>query len=248
MRNKPFWQNALSAAAALLVWQAAAALLSRPLLLASPAETAGRLVSLVAEGALWPTVFVSLGRVALGFFTGLLSAAILAASARRFPLIEKLLSPYVRTMKTVPVASFVILALLWLKPSGLVTLIAFVMVFPIAYGAVLAGLAACDEKLLEMARVFRMPWRKKVRMLYLPALRPYLLSASKAALGMAWKAGVAAEIIGLPAGSMGEKLYEAKIYLNTADLFAWTAVVVLVSAAFEKGVLQLLSALLPGEK
>ena len=41
----------------------------------------------------------------------------------------------------------------------------------------------------------------------------------------------AAEVIALSSGSIGEKLYNAKIYFQTADLFAWTAAIVLISAA-----------------
>ena len=57
---------------------------------------------------------------------------------------------------------------------------------------------------------------------------------------MSWKAGVAAEVIGVVGGSIGEKLYEAKIYLQTGDLLAWTVVIVALSALFERAVLALL--------
>ena len=63
---------------------------------------------------------------------------------------------------------------------------------------------------------------------------PYLLTGCRLGLGLCWKAGVAAEVIGVPTGSIGEKLYHAKIYLNTPDLFAWTIVIILISFLFEK--------------
>lgn len=79
-----------------------------------------------------------------------------------------------------------------------------------------------------------MPWRRRLLYIYLPQLQPFLLSACSVALGMSWKAGIAAEVIGIPSGSIGEQLYEAKVYLSTADLLSWTVVIVLVSVLFEK--------------
>ena len=85
-----------------------------------------------------------------------------------------------------------------------------------------------------MARVFHMPALKKVRFIYVPALMPYLVSGCKTALGMSWKSGIAAEVIGIPDTSIGEQLYYSKLYLDTAGLFAWTFVIVVVSAVFEQ--------------
>ena len=149
-------------------------------------------------------------------------------------------------LKSVPVASFVILALIWAGSANLSVLVAFLVVLPVIYVNTVAGLKSTDRKLLEMAKVFFMtPWRR-IRYIYIPALVPYLKSGCQIALGMSWKSGVAAEVIGVPDHSVGEKLYMAKIYLNTADVLAWTFVIILVSALFEWAALRLLSCLAPG--
>jgi len=134
----------------------------------------------------------------------------------------------------VPVVSFIILALVWLDSEELSLFISALMVFPPVYLNVLAGITSTDEKLLEMARVFRVPFRRQLRGIYLPQVLPYFRSAVSLALGLCWQAGAAAEVIGLPAGTIGEKLYNAKVYFQTPDLFAWTAVIVAVSLVFEK--------------
>jgi hypothetical protein len=120
------------------------------------------------------------------------------------------------------------------------------MVFPIIYANLLEGIKSTDAKLLEMARLFRVPLGRRLRYIYLPHLRPFVLSACGSALGLSWKAGVTAEIIGIPAGSIGERLYEAKVYLDTAGLFAWTVVIVVVSVAFEKLFIRLIRAMTEG--
>ncbi len=114
------------------------------------------------------------------------------------------------------------------------------MVLPVIYTNVLQGIDGADPKLLEMASVFRMPFFRKVRYIYIPSVLPALVSAASVSLGFCWKSGIAAEVIGLPTGSIGEKLYEAKLYLMTGELFAWTAVIVLVSVVFEKLVMLLI--------
>ena len=227
-------QKLFAALLALAVWQGAALLVHAPILLPSPLQVAGRLSALVVTADFWGTVGCSLLRIAGGFLLALAAATVLAFGAGRFSLLEILLRPYVLAIKAVPVASFIILALIWLSSRTLPLFIAALMVFPPVYLNVLEGIRRTDASLLEMARVFRVPFSRTLRGVYLPQVLPYFRSAVSAALGLCWKAGTAAEVIALSSGSIGEKLYNAKIYFQTADLFAWTAAIVLISAAFEK--------------
>ncbi len=132
-------------------------------------------------------------------------------------------------IKAIPVASFIILVLIWVPSRNLSIVISFLMVLPVVYTNVLNGIASTDRKLLEMAQVFRVPLSRRIRYIYLSQLLPFLRTGFSLSLGLCWKAGIAAEVIGIPKGSIGEKLYEAKVYLQTADLFAWTLVIVLIS-------------------
>ena len=138
------------------------------------------------------------------------------------------------TVKTVPVASFVVICLIWLSAQNLSVFISFLIVLPVVYGNVLEGIKSEDKKMLEVGRVFGMPFLKRVLYIHMPQLKPFILSACMTSLGMSWKAGVAAEIIGTPDGSIGKQLYYAKIYLDTDDLLCWTVIIVIISVAFEK--------------
>ena len=164
--------------------------------------------------------------------------------AARLPLMEALLRPLMVTVKSVPVASFIILALIWLSARRLSAFIAFLMVLPIAYGNLLSGLKSTPTQLLEMARLYHVSWGRRLLYIQLPHIKPHLLSALTLALGMSWKAGVAAEVIGIaaevigmPDGSIGEQLYQSKVYFDLTSLYAWTVAIVLVSVLFEKAVL-----------
>ncbi|MBO5786679.1 MAG: ABC transporter permease subunit [Clostridia bacterium] len=239
-------QKAAAVLLALVVWELMSRFVASELLLVSPIAVVKRLFGLVQEEIFLPTVAYTLKRIALGFVFGFVFGALLALAAGRFKIIEALLWPYMLTVKSVPVASFVVLARIWLSSGGLSVFISFLMVLPIIYTNLLDGIKAVDKKMLEMAEVFKMPFSRRLRFIWLPCVKPFLLSGSRIALGLAWKSGVAAELIGYPEGSVGEVLYYSKLFMNTADLFAWTVVIVLLSVLFERLVLFLLKRLLKG--
>lgn len=219
------------------VWQLASMRLDSDILLVSPFRVLCRLGQLIWTASFWKTVGFTLSRIASGFFLAAASGVLLAAVASRYSRIRELLAPVMLAVRSVPVASFIILALIWFSSENLSVLISFLMVLPVIYVNVLGGIRCVDRQLLEMAQVFRVPKIRVVRYIYVPQVMPYFYTACSVSLGMCWKAGVAAEVIGMPKGSVGERLQQAKVYLDTPDLFAWTLVIVAASLVFEKAVL-----------
>ncbi len=239
LKNQRRTQLLFSILLALILWQLGAMLFEHfvvfgGFLVATPAAVLRRLLTLWSQLSFWQTVWFSFGRIVTGFLAALTLGSLLAAAAGRFPLLETLFWPYITVIKATPVASFIILCLIWWGSRNLSIIISFLMVLPVIYTNMLQGIRSTDRHLLEMAAVFRASWSRRLVYIYLPQLKPYLLSACSISLGITWKSGIAAEVIGIPDGSIGEMLYQAKIYLNAQELFAWTAVIILVSAAFEK--------------
>lgn len=218
----------------LLLWQLLAIRLDSKILIASPIEVVERLCGLVREKAFWSSILFSMGRILLGFALGLSSGCVLALAAGKVKFIRRLFAPFISVMKSVPVASFTILAIIWVGSKNLSVFVSFIISVPIVCSNMLEGIDNLDPKLKEMAKVFRIPAHKRFTGVYLSQLLPYFRSASRLAMGLCWKSGVAAEVIGLPNNSIGEMLYESKIYLETADLFAWTVTIVLLSFLCEK--------------
>ena len=214
----------------LLVWYAAARLIGQEILLASPVSVFLKLIELVKEAVFWQRCAFSLMRIFAGLLLGALIGAGLGALSSRFRVVEELLHPLISVIRSIPVASFIILALVWLNERSLSVFIVLLIVLPVFYLNTLSGIRAADSSLLEMAKVFRLSHVKRIKAIYLPALVPYLLTAADVAVGLAWKSGIAAEVIAVPRGSIGEKLYYAKVYLMTSELLAWTVVIVLISA------------------
>ncbi len=219
---------------ALCLWQLAAMTIDSKILLVSPVEVAVRLTTIWQTEGFWTSIWFSFYHIAGGFFLALFLGIVLAALAGRFRRIETLLWPFLVTIKTVPVASFVVICLIWLSAEKLSVFISFLIVLPVVYGNVLEGIKSEDKLMLEVGTVFRMPLLRRLLYIHLPQLKPFIMSACATALGMAWKAGVAAEIIGTPDGSIGKQLFYSKIYLDTDDLLCWTVIIVIVSVLFEK--------------
>lgn len=226
----------------LAVWQLAGFAVHNSIILVGPAKVAGALCSQITTAEFWRTIGLSFGKISSGFLGAFLTGILIGSAAFRFSFLKELLEPVMVLIKSIPVASFVILALIWIGSKNLSVFISFLVVFPMIYVNTIAGLSSADPKLKEMARIFRMTGWKKFRYIYWPALLPYLLSGANISLGMSFKSGIAAEVIGVPSHSIGEKLYMAKIYFSTAELFAWTFVIIVISGLFEKAFLWLLRA------
>lgn len=218
----------------LMLWHAVSVVIGSEIILVSPLGVAQTLFALLFSADFLATVGYSAARILGGFFLGLFLGVSLGWLSARFWLLETALRPITAVIKATPVASFIILVLLWFSSQSLSIIISTLMVFPVIYTNTLEGVKAADGKLLEMAAVFRLSLRARVLYIYLPTLIPFLVSACSISLGLCWKSGIAAEVIGIPNGSIGEMLYSAKIYLQTGELLAWTVVIVAVSIAFEK--------------
>lgn len=218
----------------LALWQLVCVIVDMELLIVSPLTVLKRLFELAQTAEFWLYSVQSLGRITAGFALGCIVGAALAIICSRSFFAREFFSPAITIIKSTPVASFIILALVWLTGNYVPIFIGFLMVLPVIYSNVFQGIAQVDVKLLEMAKVFRMSRGKKLLKIYIPSVLPYFTAACRTALGLAWKAGVAAEVIGVTQNSIGRQLYYSKIYIETADLFAWTAVVILLSLSLEK--------------
>ena len=203
------------------VWQGCALLVDRSvggrgneLLLPYPASVLRALAGLAGTEEFWAAVLASLGRITLGLAGGLCLGGLLAVLTCA--------------------ASFILLVLLWTGRAAVPGVIAALMVIPVVWDSLSQGIRAVDKGLLELARVCRFSPGKTAVLIYLPSLRPQLLAALTTAAGLAWKSGVAAEVLCLPEPALGQRIYYAKYNLEIPELFAWTAVTAGLSMLLER--------------
>ena len=217
-----------------LIWQGVYLAVGKDVLFASPVQVAVRFAHLVTQWDFWQTVATTLGRIMAGLTLGILVGVGLAILTSASRLVSDFCSPLVGMVKSTPVTSFIVLAMLWIARGRVPVFISFLMVLPIIWANVSEGIRRRDAKLLEMAAVFRMGRMHRLRRVDVPMVLPYFMAAFNSALGLAWKAGITAEVLSNPAFSIGGRIYDAKVYLETTDLFVWTAVLVLISVGLEK--------------
>lgn len=225
----------------LAVWQGAAWLVElsvegrgNELLLPYPVSVLKAMLRLGAQPAFWGNVAASLGRILYGMAAGTAVGALLAMLTSLWSWCDRVLSPAIRVIRATPVASFILLVLLWTGRDYVPVVIAALMVLPVVWANLSRGIKATDPQLLEMARAYRFSALKTVRLIYLPSLRPYFSAALTTAMGLAWKSGAAAEVLCLPKRAIGTRIYNSKLYLEIPDLFAWSVVIVMLSLILEK--------------
>ena len=185
------------------------------------------LAALVGQVSFWASVGATFLRVAAGLFAGVVLGGLLAGLTCASSWSARLLSPPIRIIRATPVVSFILLVLLWTQRDQVPAIISALMVLPVTWENLVHGIEATDAQLLELARAYRFSRSKAIRLIYLPSLIT--------SVGLAWKSGVAAEVLCTPSLAMGTQIYSSKLSLEIPDLFAWTAVVVALSLALERG-------------
>lgn len=237
--SKKLIKNVLIIVVWLCLWQCLAASIRQPLLIVGPIDTAVMFLKVIATKKSWIMIGHSISRIGIGFFSGAVLAMILALASYQCKFVREFLAPVMILLKSIPVASFVVLILAWLSSKNLSIFIAGLVTFPVVYFDVLGSLFSLNPRILEMAKLYDVRILKRFRFLYLPAIAERLCYTARITIGMSIRAGVAAELIGLPVKSIGEAIYQAKLYFNIAELFAWTILIVLLCYGCEKLVLLL---------
>lgn len=226
-------------------WQIASMAVNSEFVLAGPLDAAAALVRLFPSGEFWRSVGFSLIRIAGGCAIAYLLAVPLALIAAALPAIRTLLQPAMSAIKGTPIACTVVALLIWFGSRNISAIAVGLAVIPGVYFGVLQGLDRADPRMRDLFRTFNAPAPVRLLARTWPAILPYLRAASQSVLGMSWKAGIAAELIGVPTDSVGERIYQAKLLLETADLFAWTIAVVALAWLFERLALRALDATWP---
>lgn len=224
----------------IIIWQLIFIAVNQELLIVSPIDVFFRLIQLTQMKSFWISLFNSILHITEGFILAVIIGVLLAFVTYTSPIIRDIVKPIISIIKATPVASFIILALVWIKSNNLAMFISFLMVLPIIWSNISQGILNIDYNLIKMARFFKVSNTKIIKKIYIPSLMPYFNAACTTGMGFAWKSGCAAEVIGNTGLSIGGAIYKSKIYMDTIDLFAWTTVIVIISFILEKLIIALM--------
>lgn len=226
----------------LAAWMLVAALVAQPLILPGPGAVVVALLRLVCDAGTWAILAGSGARILGGLALAAVCGGVLAGVSSRSRAFARLVAPALSFVKATPVACVVVLLLIWLGSARVSIAAVFLMALPGVYFSLTEGLAQVNGSLEQMFRLHGVrSWRLFCAHTWREVL-PFVLSCARAVIGMGWKAGVAAELIGMAVGTVGERIYQAKLLIETADLLAWTVLVVAVSWACERALVWLLQA------
>lgn len=215
------------------VWQIASMAVGKELILPGPVSVIKALWGLVRQGSFWTSILMTVLRIMLGYAAGVALGCLLTFVCCRSRILNSLFSPIIRMVRATPVASFIILAMLWMSKGGVPVLMSALIVAPVVWGNLMEAYAGRDMSLDQMATAYRLGRWKRFRFITVPALLPSLRAACLTGLGFAWKSGIAAEVLSQPKLAIGSNIYYSKVYLETPELFAWTASVIALSFALE---------------
>ncbi|MCT4544684.1 MAG: ABC transporter permease subunit [Vallitalea sp.] len=232
-KNRPKSIKVFSVMFWILVWEVVALIIDRELYLPSPFTTFNALFNMIQVKEFWEIVLITILRVLIGFIISCVIGTVLGIICGINTYMYELFNPLIVTVKSTPVMSFIIITLLWFKSGNVPIFICFLMCLPIIWTAVVEGIKQVDKKILEMAYLFRVKKRYIIKDIYIPSIMPYLTTAMITSVGLGWKVTVAAEVLSRPKLSIGTKLKDSKVYLESPQLFAWTIVVIILSLMFE---------------
>lgn len=217
----------------LIIWQIMAKLIAEEILLPSPLLVFKRFIDLLRDKEFYLAILSSFGKILIGFVLSIFFGLILAFISYKSNLFYDFINPIILIFRSVPLASLVIFLLFWVKSTNLSILVSFIMAMPIIYTNTYIGLKSIDKKLLQMADIYKIKGLDMIRSIYLIKAKTFIKSSIISVSGLVLKAGIAAEVIGLPNNSIGKKLYNSKIYLDMPSLLAWTLAILFISFIFE---------------
>ena len=217
----------------ILIWQISYMIVGRELYLPSPFNVMKRVYELIFEISFWRAVYYTIYRDFAGIIISVILGLILGIASGLNKQAYDFVQPMMVAIKSTPVMSFIIIALIWFSSSTAPIFICFLMCFPIIWTNIVQGIRSVDSKLLEMARIYKVKQKKILKDIYIPSIKPYFISGFISALGLGWKVTVAAEVLSSPRNSIGTNLFQSKAYLDSVSLFAWTVVVLILSFLFD---------------
>ncbi|MDZ7792461.1 MAG: ABC transporter permease subunit [Spirochaetia bacterium] len=230
LRFRNFFISGAAVIVLLAIWWAAAVLMDASIILPPPPAVIRELLGLLQSNDFWISVWSTLIRGLAGFFISLLVGTVVGIAAGISLPLHALFKPLIAIIRTTPIMSVILIALLWFKTGTVPIFSSFLIAFPVITQNIIVGIRQTDQKLLQMGRAYGLDSARRLLHISIPSVVPYLISGAQTALGLTWKVVVAAEVSSLPNWGVGSEMQFSQMSLETAQVFAWTAVAILLSA------------------
>lgn len=213
----------------IFIWFIISVFVNNKILVPTPIEVAKRIGSLLTIKETYIAILFSLSRIVIGFLIGVILGVILSFLSFYNSFLSYIISPIIWIFKTIPVAALVVVLYICIDSSFLPIVVSSIVIIPIIYQNIITGLDCKDNNLLKLNYVYNIKFVKKIKMIIIPQILPYLLSAILLSSSIAVKSAVAAEIISIPKMSLGAELYYFKISLDQTSILAICTILIFIS-------------------
>lgn len=217
----------------LLLWEICSLIIDIELILPGPLKVLNSLISLLMTAGFWKTSLLSVLRICIGFALGVALGTIVAVLTNYSGIAKSIIAPFMTVVRATPVASFIMVLWLMIGSSAVPTVITTLMVTPIIWQNVSDGFSSINGALSEVCDCYEVSFSTRFRILIAPTLKNYLIPGIITSASLGWKSGIAAEIIAYTKNSIGREILNAKNFFESAEMLAWTAVVIIFSLIFE---------------
>lgn len=230
MKNKHALTTVSSIVILFCLWQIAAAIINAPVILPAPYEVLGEFFRLFTQKSFYLNLGSTILRALESFVIIVFFGALFGILAGNNKDIETLLKPLVTVFKATPVMSVILIAFIWFRTGAVPVFSAFLMAFPVMFVQTVQGMHNLDKKLLQMCDVYKIDGTKRLLNFTIPAMMPSLVTGAKQSLSMIWKVVIAAEVLTIPEYGIGRSLQLSQIQLETATVFAWTVIAIILTS------------------
>lgn len=217
----------------LVFWQVLFMFINKDIYLPSPLNVIRSFVQITTDKDFFSILSTTTLRVLLSFaistFIGVLTGLVCGLNKTIYEIFE----PMIVLIRSTPVISIIIIALIWFRSDYAPIFTGFLMCFPVIWSNVVQGIKSTDQHLIEMSKIYKVMPVQIIRTIYIPSAKPFIAAGLTTSLGLAWKVIAAAEVLSLPKYGIGSKLHDSKIYLESDKLLAWTLLIIIISYLFE---------------
>lgn len=217
----------------LLLWFVISKIINLELILPTPYNTIKSLFSLLIHNEFWVAVSNTLTNSLISYGCSLLAAFLFAILGYIIFNIQKILNPIISVLRSIPTMAIILLLLIWFNSNIAPMIISALVIFPLLYSSFNNALKQVSVELIDMSNYYNVPKFRQIIYLYVPSMMPTTLSAIQSTISLNLKVLIAAEVLAATKDSIGRMMQTAKLYLDTAELIAWTVVAIVLGALLE---------------
>lgn len=217
----------------LIIWKLVSIIYESDLILPSPEYTFISTLKLFASKNFLVIIGTTILRGIIGFTLSFILGIVIGIWAGINDHFNSFLKPILVTIRSVPVISLILLALIWFQVDLVPIFIGFLTMFPFICTNVIDGIKNVDSDLIEMSHIYKISKQRIIKEVYLPAITPFIFSGASSAMGIGWRAIIIGEVLSQPKYGIGTLMQQAQTFLLVNEVISWTIIAIIISYSFE---------------